>query len=82
MISEKQKIILDFAIKHNNQVSSKDALFIIGHNYFLNAPKYVGEFLSRMVKSKLLKRIKKGLFEVQNKQTVSNITNPNQLQLL
>ena len=82
MISDKQKMILEFCSKNDNQITKIQAVHLIGNCYFLNAPKYVGEVLSRMVKSKLLKRIKNGLFEVQNKQTVSNITNPNQLQLL
>ena len=82
MISDKQKMILEFCSKNNNQISKIQAVQLIGNCYFLNAPKYVGEVLSRMVKSQLLKRIKNGLFEVQNKQTVTNIINPNQLQLL
>lgn len=82
MKSENQKIILRFAIKNNNQITKKQAVELMGHNYYHNGEKYVGEVLSRMVKSQLLKRIKNGLFEIQTKQTVANIVNPNQLELL
>jgi hypothetical protein len=82
--SEKQKQILDFALKNDNKITKKEAIDLIGHNYFLNAQKYVGEVLTRMVKSHLLKRIKNGQFEIsqEKKQTVKGITDPNQLELL
>jgi len=82
--SPKQKQILDFALKNNNQITKKQAIELIGHYYFLNAQKYVGEVLSRMVKSKLLKRVKNGLFEIstERKETAKGIVNPNQLELL
>lgn len=82
--SPKQKQILDFALKNENRITKKQAVELIGSYYYHNASKYVGEVLSRMVSSKLLKRIKNGLFEINNekKQTVKGISNPNQLELL
>jgi len=84
VLSTKQKAILDFASKNNNQITKKQAVELIGHNYFLNAEKYVGEVLSRMVTSKLLNRVKNGVFEINTDktQTVKEIINPNQLELL
>jgi len=84
MVSEKQRIILDYASKNDNKISKKEAIVLIGHNYFLNAEKYVGEVLSRMVNSNLLKRVKNGQFEIElkRKQTVTNVVNSNQLELL
>ena len=82
MISDKQKIILEFATKNSNQITKIQAVQLIGSCYFINGAKHTGEVLSRMVKSNLLKRVKNGLYEIQNKQAVLSITNPNQLQLL
>ncbi len=62
MISEKQKSILEH-ITQNGSITKKKAVELIGHNYYHNASKYVGEVLSRMVNRKLIKRIKPGLFE-------------------
>jgi len=82
--SPKQKQILAFAIKNENRITKKQAVELIGNTYYHNASKHVGDVLSRMVNSKLLKRIKNGLFEINNekKQTVKGISNPNQLELL
>lgn len=82
MISEKQRTILDFAIKNNNKITKKQAIEILGNCYYCNAQKHVGDILSRMVKSQLLKRIKNGFFEIKTKKTVVNIINPSQLELL
>ena len=82
MISEKQKIILDFAFKNQNKITKIQAVQLIGNTYFINGAKHTSEVLSRMVKSNLLKRVKNGFYEIQNKQTVTNIINPNQLQFL
>ena len=81
--SEKQKQILDFARKNENCITKKQAVDLIGHYYFYNSQKYVGEVLSRMVKSKFLTRIKNGLYQINDKrtETVKNIVNPNQLEL-
>jgi len=82
MISEKQKMILEFASKNNNQITKIQAVQLIGNCYFVNGSKHTGEVLSRMVKSQLLKRLKNGLYEIQKHQTVKQIVNPNQLELL
>jgi len=82
--SVKQKQILDFASKNQNKISKKQAVDLIGYYYYHNAQKYVGEVLSRMVTAGFLTRVKKGNFKVneKRKETVNNIVNPNQLELL
>jgi len=82
MISEKQKMILDFASRNNNQISKVQAVQVIGNCYFINGSKHTGEVLSRMVKSQLLKRVKNGFYEIKKHQTVKGIINQNQLDLL
>jgi len=83
-LSEKQKSILDFALKNESKITKKQAVELLGGFYYNNASKYVGEVLSRMVDSQLLKRIKNGSFEIntQRTQTAKGIVNPNQLELL
>lgn len=82
-ISPKQKQILDFAFKHENRITKKEAVELIGNGYFFNAGKYVGDILGRMVKSQLLNRIKNGLFEINTNrtQTIKAVINSNQLEL-
>ena len=83
-ISEKQKAILDFAFKNDSKITKQQAVDLIGSCYYHNAKKHVGDVLSRMVNSQLLKRVKNGEFEIntQRKQTVTGIVIPNQLELL
>jgi hypothetical protein len=80
--SEKQKVILTFAKSHNNQISKQQAVDLLKYYYYSNAQKYVGEILSRMVVSKILKRVKNGLFEINSVQSVQGVVNPDQLKLL
>lgn len=83
-LSKKQRTILDFALKNESKITKIQAVDLIGSCYYHNAQKHVGDVLSRMVKSKLLKRVKNGLFEINTdrKQTVKGIIIPNQLELL
>lgn len=62
-MTDKQQIIFDY-VKSNGQITKQKAVEFIGKNYYCNADKHVGDVLSRMVKSGLLKRIKPGLFEL------------------
>lgn len=56
-MTDKQKIIFEF-VRENEEMSKSKAVELIGNSYYCNAPKHVGDVLSRMVKSGLLKRIK------------------------
>lgn len=58
-----QKILFEHT-KSNSQMTKVEAVELIGKSYYCNADKHVGDVLSRMVKSGLLKRIKPGLFEL------------------
>jgi len=84
MIGDKQKMLLDFAFKNNNKITKKQAVELIGSFYYCNEQKHVGDVLSRMVNSNLLKRIKNGEFEINSNktQTVKGVLIPNQLNLL
>ncbi|MCQ4139206.1 type IV toxin-antitoxin system AbiEi family antitoxin domain-containing protein [Chryseobacterium sp. EO14] len=78
-MTDKQKVIFEF-VKDNGSITKKTAIEKIGNNYFLNADKYVGEVLSRMVKSGLLKRVKKGVFTLGERVNKNSIPE-NQLKL-
>lgn len=83
-LSEKQKILIEFAYKNENKINKTQAVELIGNSYYCNENKHVGDILSRMVNSGLLTRIKNGHFEISKtkKQTTNGIINPNQLELL
>lgn len=78
-MTDKQKIIFDF-VRENGSITKKTAVDKIGGSYFINASKHVGDVLSRMVKSGLLKRVKNGVFEL-GVRTNKNTVNENQLDL-
>lgn len=59
--SEKQSKILDWAMS-NTEITKRKAVELIGGDYYHNADKHVGDVLSRMVNSGLLKRIKNGVY--------------------
>jgi hypothetical protein len=67
-----------------SRLRKKQAVDLLGGCYHCNASKHVGDVLSRMVNSGLLKRLKNGHFEVFEKktETVEKTINPNQLELL
>lgn len=77
----KQKIIVEFCLKNNNECTKADAMRLINTHY-ANGEKHVGEVLSRMVKSGILIRIKPGFFKLgDGVRKVRNIIAPNQQNL-
>lgn len=62
-LPSKQQAILD-NVRQNGSITSKRANEMLAGYYYRNGEKYVGEILSRMVKSGKLVRIKPGLFEL------------------
>lgn len=62
-LTEKQKKVVDFALKNGGEVTKKQAMELINTHYH-NGDKHVGEALSRMVKAGLLIRIKPGYFKL------------------
>ena len=63
-MTEKQVALLEYARANNNEITKKDAVKLIGHHYYHNASKYVGEIISRMVNTGTLTRIKNGSFRL------------------
>lgn len=61
-LTEHQKTIISFCNKNNGTITKKQACDLI--RYYCNTEKHVGDILSRMVKSNLLKRLKPGIFEL------------------
>lgn len=61
-LTEKQSAILSY-LKVNSAISKQEAVRIIGKSYYCNADKHVGDVLSRMVKSGLLIREKRGQYK-------------------
>lgn len=65
-----QKAILAFALekaKAGDQITKKECVEKYKGWYYANAQKYVGEALSRLVKSGKLIRVKPGVFALKNK---------------
>jgi len=73
-LTEKQQVIIQHC-RSNGTISKVDAVYMLKCFYYTNAGKYVGEILSRMVKSGKLKRIKPGLFELGKGKSDVIITN-------
>jgi len=79
MITDKQKIIIDFAKKNNDIVTKKNVLGLIF--YYSNEQKHVGDILSRMVKNGLLIRVKNGVFKIGIQSKNSDAVIENQMNL-
>lgn len=79
-MTEYQKKIFEEARK-NGQITKRQAVELIGKRYYANADKHVGDVLSRMVKSGLLKRIKNGVFELGSRTKKHTPSPENQLNL-
>lgn len=62
-LPSKQQAILDRCRK-DGEITSKIANEMLAGYYYYNGEKYVGEILSRMVKTGKLVRIKPGLFKL------------------
>lgn len=75
----KQTILFEWC-RSNTQINKRKAVELIGHNYFTNADKHVGDVLSRMVKAGLFKRIKPGVFALGDR-TKKEVVPENQLDL-
>jgi hypothetical protein len=50
------------AIRKSGSITKKEAVALIGHHYYCNAPFHVGNVLSRMVNAGMIRHIKNGLF--------------------
>jgi hypothetical protein len=61
MSTPKPQAILEYLRDHET-ITKKEAVVLIGGSYYCNAAFHVGNVLSRMVKSRLIARIKPGLY--------------------
>lgn len=78
-MTPKQMILFEYCREHT-EITKRKAIELIGHTYYINAPKHVGDILSRMVKSGLFKRIKPGVFALGQRTKKESIPE-NQLKL-
>lgn len=62
-LPSKQQAILD-KCRQDGQITSQTAYQLLAAYYYHNHEKYIGEILSRMVKSGKLMRVKPGLFQL------------------
>lgn len=67
MLTDNQKAIINKAKENDGQITKKEAVELIGGNYYCNAGKHVGYVLTRMIKSGLLERIKIGVYKISSK---------------
>ena len=73
MLTEKQKIVINWCIQHDGKITKREAMQLINDHY-CNGAKHVGEVLSRMVKAGLLNRITPGNFSVGNGYRIKQLT--------
>lgn len=64
MLTSKQQILVDYAIKNNGQIQSCEANKLLQHYFYANHKKYVGLILSRLVAVGILNRQKPGVFAI------------------
>ncbi len=65
MSQYKQQFIVEHALSHDGKITLDEACNIQEVNtYYTNGRFHVGEILSRMVKAGILKRVKRGSFEI------------------
>lgn len=62
--SPKQSEVLKMARDKGGDFTKQDAVDLLGHAYYHNEEKYVGEILSNMVKSGFIVRLSPGKFQL------------------
>jgi predicted transcriptional regulator of viral defense system len=86
MAKSKSQALIEYAMCHNNRITTKQAVDLIGHTYYCNGAHHVSEMLSRLVKNGTLIRESKGNYVLKSVQSVKNkvlidIPNQNKLEL-
>lgn len=61
-LSKHQRTLIQFAKENGNNITKRQACQLIP--FYHNTQKHVGDILSRMVKSKMLVRVKNGVYEL------------------
>lgn len=63
-MTRSQKIVTDFAKDNGGFITKKQAVELLEKHYYCNGAFHIGESLSKMVKSGILERIKRGEFKL------------------
>jgi hypothetical protein len=63
-MTRNQTIITDFARQNDGNISKKQAVELLDRYYYSNGAFYIGNSLSKMVKSGILERLKRGHFKL------------------
>lgn len=63
-LSSKQQEVINYARNNGNEITKKEAVQLLAHYYYTNADHYVGEILSRLVKTNHLRRLSPGKFKL------------------
>ena len=63
-MTDKRKILLDHANANGGQITTQEANNLLKHRYYHNHEHYVSDILSRLVKSGVLIREKKGHYVI------------------
>ncbi len=71
-MTPQQKILN--ALSEHNQLTKKELLEIICHEYYANSEKHVADSLRLLVKNQTIKRVKRGVYRIET-------SNPNQMKL-
>ena len=82
-MSPKQKSIIQFCRNsENHQITTSEAVQLIGGHYYANERKHTGEVLARMVRQNLLSRISRGLYKLGSGKAAKHYVQPKeQMQL-
>ena len=57
-------MIVDYIREGRQEITKQEATAILGRFYYCNEEKHVGELLSRMIKSGILERVKRGTYKL------------------
>ena len=63
MLTPHQNNILAFLRENGGTATKKQVVARFGHWYYCNAEKHIGDILGRMVRARLLKRARPGVYE-------------------
>lgn len=61
-MTHKQKAIIQFIALRGGEAKKSEIVEAYKHWYYHNSAKYIGEILSRLVKSKKIRRLRKGVY--------------------
>jgi predicted transcriptional regulator of viral defense system len=74
MLTEKQQFIISY-LKEVGQASTIQILAAAPFSYYCNGEKHLGEILSRMIKKRLLVRVGRGKYKLQESTEIQEENN-------